>query len=178
MVTAQYEMISAQAHEDRFVSDMTPSNSRLRIARLAGATAAILGLAWAGAACAQVEVQSLTKLDLFSAGRDTGFGMGVWKGTSADIARQVIPTLASRPLSPAGTALARRLLAQSATAPDGAGADADLAAARVRALLALGETSLAGSILDHTPNLSENGPCPRPPPRPPWTLARTTRPAP
>ncbi len=68
----------------------------------------------------------------------------------------MIPTLAERPLSPAGIALARRLLAQAATAPDGAGADADLAAARARALLALGETPLAETILDHTPDLADN----------------------
>ena len=105
---------------------------------------------------AQVEVESLTKLDLFSTGRDAGFGMDVWKGASADIARAIIPTLATKPMSPAATSLARRLLAQAATAPDGAGSDGDLAAARVRALLALGEAPLAENILDHTPNLSEN----------------------
>ncbi|QUD90853.1 hypothetical protein [Phenylobacterium montanum] len=121
-----------------------------------GLCATALVLATAGYASAQVEVQSLTKLDLFSAGRDAGFGQDVWKGTSADLARSVIPVLASRPLSPATTSLARRLLAQSATAPDGAGADADLAAARVKALLALGEAPLVDSILDRTPNLSQN----------------------
>jgi hypothetical protein len=127
------------------------------VAQRLQATAVIVALFLAPpAAVAQVEVQSLTKLDLFSTGRDAGFGADLWKGASADIARAVIPTLAIRPLSPAGTSLARRLLAQAATAPDGAGSDGDLAAARVRALLALGEAPLAENILDHTPNLSEN----------------------
>lgn len=121
-----------------------------------GLTGLALALALAHPAAAQVEMQSLTKLDLFSAGRDAGFGQDVWKGASADIARAVIPTLATKPLSPAGTSLARRLLAQSATAPDGAGSDADLAAARVKALLALGEAPLVDSMMDRTPNLSQN----------------------
>jgi hypothetical protein len=103
-----------------------------------------------------LQVQSLAKLDLFSTGRETGLGQDIWKGSSADVAREVIPTLASRPLSPAGLSLARRLLAQTATAPDGAGSDADLAAARARALLALGEAALAGALLDHTPGLADN----------------------
>ncbi len=120
----------------------------------AAVAAGVLGLA--PRALAQVDMQPLTKLDLFSAGRDAGFGQDVWKGASADIARAVIPTLAVRPLSPAGVSVARRLLAQSAAAPDGAGSDADLAAARVRVLLALGEAPLVSSILDHTPNLSQN----------------------
>jgi len=105
---------------------------------------------------APVQVQTLAKLDLFSTGRETGLGQDLWKGTSADIARAVIPTLASRPLSPAGLDLARQVLAQAATAPDGAGADADLAAARAKALLALGEAGLADTILGHTPGLSDN----------------------
>ena len=103
-----------------------------------------------------LQVQPLAKLDLFSTGRETGLGQDIWKGSSADVAREVIPTLATRPLSPAGLSLARRLLAQTATAPDGAGSDADLAAARARALLALGEASLAGALLDHTPGLADN----------------------
>lgn len=131
-------------------------SARTLAVRIAALALAGLVLA-APVAQAQVEVQSLAKLDLFSSGRETGFGPDVWKGASADIARAVIPTLAARPLSPAGASLARRLLAQTATAPDGAGGDADLAAARVKALLALGEAPLVGEILDHTPNLSQDG---------------------
>ena len=103
-----------------------------------------------------VQSEQLDKLDLFSTGRETGLGQDLWKGSSADIARAVIPSLAVRPLSPAGVALARRVLAQAATAPAGAGNDADLAAARARALLALGEAKLTDAILDHTPGLADN----------------------
>jgi hypothetical protein len=103
---------------------------------------------------APVQAQDLHTLDLFSAGRDTGLGADLWRNSSVDIARAVIPTLADKPLSPAAAALARRVLATAATAPDGAGTDADLAAARVRALLALGDAPTVDAILDRTPNLS------------------------
>ena len=68
----------------------------------------------------------------------------------------MIPTLADKPLSPAAAALARRVLATAATAPDGAGTDTDLAVARARALLALGDAPTVDAILDRTPNLSAN----------------------
>ena len=100
--------------------------------------------------------EALTPLDLFSAGRDTGLGPDLWRGASAALARAVIPTLGDSPLSPAAAALARRVLAGAATAPEGAGGDADLAAARVRALLALGDAPTAELILDHTAGLSNS----------------------
>ncbi len=103
-----------------------------------------------------VQVQSLDQLDLFSTGRDTGLGQDVWKGASAEIARAVIPSLAAAPLSPAAAALARRLLAQAATAPTGAGSDQDLALARARALVALGDADDASLVFDRTPGVSDN----------------------
>lgn len=103
-----------------------------------------------------VQVTALSQLDLFSAGGDVGLGPDLWKGSSADIAHAVIPTLGRGPLSPAGSALARRLLAQAANAPDGAGADAGLAADRVRALLALGDAATVDAIADRTANLADN----------------------
>lgn len=105
---------------------------------------------------APVQVQTLNALDLFSTGRDTGLGGDVWKGSSADIARAVIPGLATRPLSPAGIDLARRLLAQASTAPAGAGADLELAVARARALLALGDAEDASLVLDRTPGVADH----------------------
>jgi hypothetical protein len=98
----------------------------------------------------------LASLDLFSAGRDTGLGMDLWKGSSADIARAVIPPLASAQLSPAGAALGRAVLGAASSAPDGAGDDAGLAAARASALLALGDADTAGAILDRTPGVSSS----------------------
>ena len=65
-----------------------------------------------------VQVQPLSPLDLFSAGRDTGLGLDLWKGSSANLARVIIPTLADHPLSPAGAALGRRVLGAAAAAPD------------------------------------------------------------
>lgn len=103
-----------------------------------------------------VEGQALNPLDLFSAGRDNGLGPDLWRGASAPLARAVIPTLGDHPLSPAAAALARRVLAAAATAPEGAGDDADLAAARARALLALGDAPTAELILDHTAGLSNS----------------------
>jgi hypothetical protein len=108
------------------------------------------------AAPAAVQVQSLDQLDLFSTGRDAGLGSDVWKGASADIARAIIPTLAIKPLSPAGAVLARRLLAQNATAPTGAGADLDLAVARAKALMALGDADDASLVFDRTPGVADS----------------------
>lgn len=102
-----------------------------------------------------VEVAPLTAPDVFSGGaRDTGLGVDLWKGSSADLARRVMPTLGSRPLSPAGRALAVRLLSTGANAPDGAGEDRALAAARAKALLALGEPVSANLSVERIPNLA------------------------
>jgi hypothetical protein len=101
-------------------------------------------------------MQPLSPLDLFSAGRDTGLGPDLWKGSSANLARVIIPTLADHPLSPAGAALGRRVLGAAAAAPDGAGADTELAAARARALLALGDAAEAGMILERTAGVSNS----------------------
>jgi hypothetical protein len=107
-------------------------------------------------ASAPVQVQALSQLDLFSTGRDTGLGEDVWKGSSAEIARAVIPELAAKPLSPAASALTRRLLAQTSTAPAGAGNDLDLAVARARALLALGDAEDAVLVLSRTPGVADH----------------------
>ncbi len=98
--------------------------------------------------------QSLAQLDLFSAGRETGFGQDLWKGSSADVARMVIPSLRDAALSPAGAALGRDLLATASIAPDGAGNDAPLAAARASTVLALGDAEGASDILAHTPGVT------------------------
>jgi hypothetical protein len=103
-----------------------------------------------------VGAQALAQLDLFSAGRETGLGQDLWKGSSADIARTVIPTLRDAPLSPAAAALGRDLLATASIAPEGAGDDAALAAARASAVLALGDADGASDILDHTPAVSSS----------------------
>lgn len=112
-------------------------------------------LCLASAAAAQpVEVSVLAPPDLFSPGaRDTGLGGELWRGASAATARKVIPRLARDPLSPAAEALARRILATGAAGPQGAGEDADLAAARIEALLALGDATGAESILARTANV-------------------------
>jgi len=103
-----------------------------------------------------VGAQTLAQLDLFSAGRETGLGQDLWKSSSADIARAVIPTLRDAPLSPAAAALGRDLLATASIAPEGAGNDAALAAARASAVLALGDAEGATDILDHTPGVSSS----------------------
>lgn len=101
---------------------------------------------------APVQVQSLTAPDVFSAGaRDTGLDVEVWTGSAADMARDILPQIAKRPLSPAGSAVARQLLATGAKAPQGASADLDLAAARLGALLALGDAAGVEDMIDRTP---------------------------
>ncbi|MDO9338734.1 MAG: hypothetical protein Q7T61_20270 [Caulobacter sp.] len=102
-----------------------------------------------------VEVASLAAPDVFSGGaRDSGLGPDLWKGSSAEIARRIIPTLGTRPLRPAARGLAVRLLSTGANAPDGAGDDRLLAAARARALLALGEPAAANASVERIPNLT------------------------
>ena len=119
--------------------------------------AALAGGAAASPAAAEVQVQALTAPALFSAGaRDTGLGPDLWKGASADLARQVIPQLAARPLSPAAAGLTRRVLATPANAPEGAGADLALAGARAQALLAVGDARTVVEIAERTNGVSNN----------------------
>ncbi len=102
-----------------------------------------------------VQSTSLQAPDLFSpSGASTGLPDTLWRGASASIARSVIAAVSQRPLSPAGQALARRLLSTGAPAPDGAGADVDLAAARIMAVLSLGDAAGARAMLDHTPGIA------------------------
>jgi hypothetical protein len=111
-------------------------------------------------AVAQVEMSRLGGLDLFSAG-DRGpksLGEDLWKDSSADIARAVIPNIGAKPLSPAARRLAIRLLSTGASAPQGAGSDPALAAARAKALLALGEPLAANASVDRAPNMGASEP--------------------
>ncbi len=101
---------------------------------------------------AAVQVQALSAPDVFSPGaRDTGLGSDVWRGSSADMGREILPLIGKRPLSPAASAMARRLLATGASAPEGASDDFDLAAARLGALLALGDADAVEAMIERTP---------------------------
>ncbi len=98
-----------------------------------------------------VTVQALPTLDFFSPGAgDAGLPADLWARSSGDLARQTLPILGVKPLTPAFTALARRLLSTGASGPDGAGNDAEVAAARAGAILALGDPASADAILSHT----------------------------
>lgn len=102
-----------------------------------------------------VEVAPLTAPDVFSGGaRDTGLGPDLWKGSSADLARRIMPTIGTRPLSPTAKALAVRVLSTGANAPDGAAEDRALAASRARALLVLGDPIAANASVERIPNLA------------------------
>ena len=110
----------------------------------------------------QVQSQNLRALDLWSAaGRDAGLPDTLWRHTSPELARAVLTVLPDRPLSPAMAALARRVLATGANAPEGAGSDLALAALRVRALVALGDLSAAESILARTSGIETSEPMSR-----------------
>ena len=114
----------------------------------------------ASSAAAQVEMSRLGGLDLFSAG-DKGpksLGEDLWKDSSADIARAVIPGIGAKPLSPAARRLAVRLLSTGANAPQGGGSDPALAAARAKALLALNEPAAANASVDRAPNMGASEP--------------------
>lgn len=118
----------------------------------------LLAMTLPGPARAQVvESAMLPAPDLFSsAGRETALGPGLWDGASSQTARTVLPLLAQKPLSPAASALARAVLATGARGPDGGGDDPALAAARARALIALGEAASAQAILRRTGGLERS----------------------
>lgn len=120
-------------------------------------------LAAAGPALGQpVEVAPLAAPDAFSTpGRDTGLPQDLWRGASIDTARAVLPMAASKPLSPAAAALARRVLATGAPGPSGAGDDPALAGVRASALLSLGDVEAAGRILQRAPGLERSEPLSR-----------------
>jgi hypothetical protein len=63
---------------------------------------------------------------------------------------------AARPMSPAAGAFATRLMSTSANAPDGGGADADLAAARIEVVLSQGDAAGARAMLDRTPGVRQS----------------------
>jgi hypothetical protein len=110
-------------------------------------------------AIAPVAVQAapLRAPDLFSAeAGHTGLPSDLWRGASADLARVVIPLLSQKPMSPAAAAFARRVMSTGASAPEGAGADTDLAAWRIDAVLALGDAPGAHAMIEHTPGLRQN----------------------
>lgn len=120
--------------------------------------AVIAALVLPASAMAQdVVVSELSAPDFFSNGaRDTGLPADLWRGASGETAKTVIPMLAAKPLSPAAAALARRVLATGANGPEGAGNDADLAGARVNALIAQGAVKDAAAILSRTSGLDRN----------------------
>lgn len=108
-------------------------------------------------AIAQVEVSTLQAPDYFSLGaRDTGLPSDLWRGTSPALARSLVPQIGRKPLSPAATDLAVRLLATGATGPEGAGNDPDVAAARIRSLLALGRPREALGASERAANLNSS----------------------
>jgi hypothetical protein len=122
---------------------------------LAIVLAALLSSAALTPVQAQVQVQTLAAPDLFSTpAGDTGLSGDLWKDASPGIVRDVLPKLASKPLSPAGAALARRVLATGANAPAGVGDDPDMGAARAMALIALGEAAGADAVLDRVPGVA------------------------
>jgi hypothetical protein len=104
-----------------------------------------------------VQAQALKAPDLFSAeGAATGLPPDLWKGASADLARQVLPLVARKTLTPVAAAFGRKLMSTAATAPEGAGDDVDLAAARIGAVLNLGDAAGARAMIEHTPGVRQN----------------------
>lgn len=105
---------------------------------------------------AAVQVTALSAPDIFAPGaRNTGLGGDLWKGSAADMAREILPLIGKKPLSPAASALARRVLSTGAQAPDGAASDYELAAARAQALLALGDAAGVEAMLERTSGLAQ-----------------------
>jgi hypothetical protein len=86
--------------------------------------------------------------------------------------------LAQRPLSPAGSALARRVLATGRDGAPGAGQDRALAGARAQALIAQGDPTGGAAILGARPGSSATRRFRRRRSRPPCWPATSTAPAP
>ncbi len=117
--------------------------------------AALLSAASLAPAWGQVQVQALAPPDLFSTpAGDTGLPADLWKDASPGLVRESLLKLAAKPLSPASAGLARRVLATGANAPAGIGDNPELGAARVMALIALGDAAGADAVLDRTPGVA------------------------
>lgn len=118
------------------------------------AAAVVLLAAPAGA---QVEVTTLAAPDYFSLGdRDSGMPTDLWRGTSPALAREIIPRIGREPLSPAAASVARRVLGAGVAGPEGAGRDPEVAAARVQALLALGDPATAWAAVERAADAPTN----------------------
>ncbi|GGL34824.1 hypothetical protein [Caulobacter rhizosphaerae] len=127
--------------------------------RLTTCSALVLAAAMLAAAPAwgqgPVQVQSLAAPDLFSSpAAETGLSGDLWKDASPGVAKEALPKLAAKPLSPAAAGLARRVLATGANAPAGIGDDPELGATRAMALIALGEAKGADAVLDRVPGVA------------------------
>ena len=120
--------------------------------------ALLLAAGAADAVSAQaVDVAPLAAPDAFSTpGRDTGLPASLWRGASVATARTVLPLLATKPLTPAGQQLARRVLAAGAPGPQGAGSDPALLAVRAGALSATGDPKAAAALLARGPGLDRS----------------------
>ncbi len=119
--------------------------------------AALVATAAVWPATAQVQVQSLAPPDLFSTpAGPSDLGADLWKGVSPAIARDVLPKLAGKPLSPAFAQLARRVLSTGASAPAGMGDQPQLGGARALGLIALGDAAGAAAILDRAPGVPDS----------------------
>lgn len=118
--------------------------------------AAALAL-FAAPAAAQVAVSTLAPPDYFSLGdRESGLPPDFWAGTSAALLRDTLPLIGRKPVSPAATVFAGWVLGGGVAGPEGAGRDPEVAAARVQALLALGQSRTAWAAVERAPNVTTN----------------------
>lgn len=108
-----------------------------------------------------VEIDTLSNVQMDAAGPLTqgqgGLGTGMWQGTDRALVEALLPRLPTRYPSRALRDLARRLLLSSAVVPQGEGESGSLLKARVRALLAMGDTEGAGALLAAVPGRSLTG---------------------
>ncbi len=119
--------------------------------------AVAVSLAFAAPAAAQVAVSTLAPPDYFSLGdRESGLPADVWTGTSPALLRDSLPRIGRKPLSPAASVFAGWVLGAGVAGPEGAGRDPDVAAARVQALLALGQSRTAWAAVERAPNVTTN----------------------
>src|SRR5690606_23675207 len=128
-----------------------------QMSRIALIAAGLVLCLTASARAQTVEVAPLAAPDAFSVpGRGGDLPPELWRGASVETVRRALPPLADAALSRAGRFLARHVLATGAPGPAGLGDDPDILAARVGALLSIGDAPSVSMILARTSGIERN----------------------
>jgi len=105
-----------------------------------------------------VQIDSLSAINVNEAGvllpSNGGFGVDMWKGTSASLVQQLLPSLPINAPSAAMRDLSRRLLLTPARLPEGEFKGAGLIAQRLSLLMAMGDMKGASDLFRSLPDVT------------------------